>query len=381
MTEVTRARWALVLILFGAASLRLLNARTSPLDEIEAIEFIPAAMTLSWEHHPIRVAQHAAVPIYLIRASALVFGESDVGLRAFSIIAGLATIALLYAVATRWWGPIAGLTVAVLMAMERYHVEVSARAFDLPFALLFAATATFCFSRFLHARNSPAADRPRWLYGTAIACGLGFLCKEFTALLVPGLLVSLALVGEAGWLRRRELWLAAALYGLLIAPDLYSNLTVTRAARMELLARHQDALRQRGIMWTDQDIVKNGLYMSYGDHLSRFRGIDLNLEPFYFYFGELFDRAGVPHANEFDEIPFMDPLMGVTLWASAITGFARRRKDALAISLLTLFVVTLLPFAFIQVGPPRAQFATDAQALWYWADLSMLPALLLAGHS
>ncbi|MGH9387665.1 MAG: glycosyltransferase family 39 protein [Vicinamibacterales bacterium] len=379
---MTRARWVLVHILLGAALLRFMKASTEPLDALEAVEFIPAAMTLSLEHHPIRVAQHAAVPIYFIRMSAEIFGTSDLGFRMLSVIVGTLTILLLYAVAERWWGPLAGLTVAVLLAAERYHAEVSAMAIDLVFDLFFVALTIFCFSRFLHgSQTSDSVDRrSRWLYGAAVASGVGFLCKELTALLVPVLFLSLVFTGQSEWLRRRQSRIALSLFLLTIAPDLYSNLTADQDKRMEFYARQSDTVRQRGLALKDS-YSENGLYMSYADHLSRFRSISFNSEPFYFYFGEWLDWAGIDHTNHFGEIPFVDPRVSLTLWVGVALALSRPKKDQAAVFLLTMFFVAFVPFTLVQLGRPHATFPTDSQALWYWVDRSMLPALLLTGAS
>src|SRR5262249_4486013 len=193
----------LVLILLMGVMLRLTNAWSSPPAFIERVEFIPTAMTINKEHLPLRAAQHGIIPAYIIRASGLVFGNSTLGLRLASVIAGTATILLLYLVAARWWGQSAGLIAAALLAIERYHITISARAIDLPFDLFFVAIAIYTFSRFLYVINWEVtpAEAGRWLYGTAGVCALGFLCKELTALMVPVLLLSLVLVGQSAWLR------------------------------------------------------------------------------------------------------------------------------------------------------------------------------------
>jgi len=370
-------------VLLVGGTLRLVSAVRAPLDLIEVDEFIPAAMTLSWEHHPIRATQHGAVPIYFIRASALIFGDSDLGFRMLSVVAGTATILLVYLIAARWWGAPSGLAAAALLALERYHTTISARAIDLPFDLLFVALAMFCFSRFLHGIDgkTEAAVHVRWLYDAAAATALGFLCKELTALMLPVLLLSLVFLRQTAWLRRREPWIAVGLFLLLICPDVYSNLTVTRAERMDLLARQEEAARQRGTVYSDPEYLENGLYMSYGDQLSRFRSLGLSAEPFYFYFGEILDRAGIPHNNPFGEFPYLNPLMGVALWVGVALSLARRNKDRVTVFLLTMFFVMFLPFTLVQLGAPRARFPTDPQALWYWVDRTMLPALLLTGYA
>ena len=231
-------KWILVLILIVGATLRLASASLAPLEAIERDESIPTAMTITKEHLPLRAAQHGILPAYIIRASGLAFGNSILGLRLTSVIAGVATILLLYVVGARWWGQSAGLIAAALLAVERYHINISARAIEFPFDLFFLAIAIYTFSRFLYAidqRGTPA-EAGRWLYGTAAACALGFLCKELTALMAPVLLLSILLMGHGAWLRRRQTWLAVGVFVLVISPDIYSNLALTEGQKAEPLS-------------------------------------------------------------------------------------------------------------------------------------------------
>jgi 4-amino-4-deoxy-L-arabinose transferase-like glycosyltransferase len=370
----------LAAILLVGGALRLSGAFRAPVELIERDEFIPAAMTISSQHLPLRVAQHGAVPAYIIKASSLIFGDSLPGLRSLSVAAGTATILLLYLIAARWWGPLAGLVAAALLAIDRYHIAISGRAIDLPFDLFFVALAMFMFSLFLRTIDvDPAAKPGRWLYGAAIATGLGFLCKELTAIMLPVFLASFVALRQTKWLRRREPWIAVGVFVLVITPDLYSNVTVTRAERLELLALHEQAARERGAELRGTIYVENGLYMSYGDQLSRFRSFGFNSTPFYFYFGGFLDSVGLVLVNGFTEFPFMHPLLGSVLWIGVAFNLVRRGKDNLTIFSLTMFVVAFLPFALVQLGAPRARFPSDPSALWYWVDRTMLPAMLLTG--
>lgn len=379
-----RSTLILAVILMVGGALRLWGAVHAPVELIERDEFIPAAMTISSQHLPLRVAQHGAVPVYLIKASSLIFDTSLIGLRLLSVIAGTATILLLYLTAARWWGSLAGLVAAGLLAIDRYHVAVSGRAIDLPYDLFFVTLAIFAFSRFLYSideRGTQAARPGYWLYGAAVASGLGFLCKELTAIMLPVFLVSFVFLRQTKWLTRREPWIALGLFVLVIGPDLYSNLTVTLAERRELLELHEQAARQRGVDLSGTVYVENGLYMSYGDQLSRFRSVGFNSTPFYFYFGGLLDSVGLVLDNGFDEFPFMHPVMGGLLWIGVAYSLSRRGKDKLTVFSLTMFFVAFLPFALVELGAPRVRFPSDPAALWYWVDRTMLPAMLLTGHA
>jgi 4-amino-4-deoxy-L-arabinose transferase-like glycosyltransferase len=83
-------------------------------------------------------------PLYflLARAWVLLFGATPVSLRALSVVPGTLVIPLLYAVAARWRGEVAGLAVAVLAAASSLLVHYAQEARDYAFLFLFA-TASF----------------------------------------------------------------------------------------------------------------------------------------------------------------------------------------------------------------------------------------------
>lgn len=372
-------RLALIIIVLVAALLRVWNAATARPLMIERLEYVPAALTISWDHMPVRIAQHGALPAYFVRLSGLLFGDSDLGFRLSSVIAGTATVVLMYLVARRWWGPLAGLTAAALLAFERYHVRVSARAIDLPFDLFFVALAIYCVSRFLAADADDARSAGRWLIAAGAASALGFLCKEFTALMLPVIFISVLLLKRHRLFRRPALWLSAAVFVLVISPDVHASLTTTQADRDALFARQQEVWQQRGVSFHDMEAIADGYFMSYADQLSRFRSFGFNPEVLYFYFGDLLDSLGIPHGNSFQEFPYMNPWLAGVLWIGVIVA-ARRRKDPLTVFLLTMFVVMLIPFLLVRLGEARGAFPTDEQALWYWVDRTMLAAALLTSR-
>lgn len=347
--------------------------------------------SIGWDHLPIRVAQHGALPIDVIRASTLLFGESLTGVRTLSVVAGVATLVLLYLIVARWWGRSVGLIAAALLMAERYHATISGRAIDLPLDLFFVALAMFAFSRFLDTLTRPgsAVGRSRWLYLTAASCALGFLCKELTGIMLLALLATFVALRRTDWLLRRQPWLAAALFLVLVSPDFYASFTAIPADRSALWDKQKESiLRMRTALQRpeirtelEEDApTATGLFMSHGDQLSRFRSVGFNSEPFYFYFGGLLDGLGIQHVNNFVEFPFLHPAMGILLWAGVLSASLRSSKDSLTIFCLTMFVVAFVPFALVELGEPRGKMATDGAMLWYWGDRTMLPAMLLTAR-
>ena len=85
------------LIVATAFVLRAIPAFTAVEDYLEKEEFIPAAMSISWHHLPIREYQHPAMPAYLIKLSSLLFGTSLTGYRFLNVLCGVGSVVLIYA--------------------------------------------------------------------------------------------------------------------------------------------------------------------------------------------------------------------------------------------------------------------------------------------
>ena len=358
----------------AAAILRFYSAATTPQIDIEFEEFIPSAESISWSHLPVRDYQHPALPSYLIRASAELFGRSVLGYRMLSIVAGLGLIYLLYLIALRWWGHREAIIAALLLSVNRYLIATSAAAIDLSFDLFFVAAAMWAFSRFLWAtqvtdqsgsesngeRTTFDVWPARWFYVAALFTGLGFLCKEITSLLVPVFFLTL-LAGKTTrkWLRRREPYIAAVIFFIVISPDIFRNVL------------------------TPVETQNPRYYMNYADHLSRIAGFGLNEQPWLFYFGQGVEWLKIQHVNEFGEMPFQHLVMGVALWVAVLFATFRRHKDVLTTFLLFMFWSIFLFFSLTKTKLPttREDLATNS-SLWYWVDRTMLAAtLLLASES
>ncbi len=347
-SERFRWDWLLILILAVAGALRLHSAATASQTSDEFETYIPSATRISWDHLPIRETQHAALVAYFIKASSLIFGGSPLGFRLLSVLAGVATIALLYEIAAWRWGCGPARWTALLLAVNRYHVTISARAFDLAFDLLFVALSMYAFARFLK------SDRAKWLYVAALAAGLGFLCKELTCLMLPVFLGTLLLLPQRRWLRRKEPWLAAALFFAVILPDVWYTLATP--------------LEGQG-----------AFYANYGDHFSRFAGIGLSPHPWFFYFGRAVETMGWPYENAFAEIPTMRLVSALAIWTGVLVCTFRAPKDSLSVFLLVMFWGVFVFFALLGTREPSRQDVLLDPALWYWVDRTMLPGALLTG--
>jgi mannosyltransferase len=141
-------------------------------------------------------------PLYYVLAWGWtrVFGYSEAGLRSLSALAGILTVPVVYAAATRLASRRAGAIAGFLVALAPVLVWFSQEARAYALATLLSSITLLCLIRFLGDRD------PRWLAGWAVSAGLGLATHYFVAFVVAP---------ELGWLlwhhrRDRRVLLAVA---------------------------------------------------------------------------------------------------------------------------------------------------------------------------
>ena len=300
----------LLAILAGALACRVYWAALGPLLPDEKRTYIPGADAISLHpadlRLPIRQSQHAALPYYLIRAGSLLFGQNRFGYRFVSLAMGMATIWLVNRMALSCGGRSAARWAALLIAVNEYHIAASSMALELSPHLFFAGLGMIGCMRFLE------TERPAWLYLAGASIGLGFLCREVICLMLPVFLVALLLSPQRRWLCRREPWLAAGLFVLVILPDLLYTLVASPAE-------------------------KPATYADYADHFSRIAGLGFNRYPSLFFLRDVLRLVGAEFGADFGEMPTMNLLAGTVLLAGSVLGLVRGVGGARAVFLGLMF--------------------------------------------
>jgi hypothetical protein len=348
-----RRAWRLPAILAAALAARLLLVLTSVYLWDEDREWIRLASSISFDprapHLPLQGYTHPVLPAYFMHLGSVLLGENPLGFRFFSLVAGVLTVLVAYRIGHRVGGEAAGAVAAAALALGEYPVMVSAVAVDMAYYLLFSLLAIGAFLRFLE-RPSAAP-----LMGMALATGAGYLCNERAGLLVPVFGVALLLTGNARWLLRWPTWAACGLFLLVVSPDLAKG-------------------------WLDPGA---GTQASHTEHLGRIAGLGLTAQPFAFFGKEgvrwLLSRAGIGFKDWAPEYPSLNGLLGVALLAGAavVLGTRRLRAEPAVRTLLALLATVLGVLACLDTRYNEA--ANLAPQAWYWADLALLPAALLAG--
>jgi 4-amino-4-deoxy-L-arabinose transferase-like glycosyltransferase len=352
-SRVRTTRWVLLLVALVALIPRVYVALTTTYVWDEERDWIPLAKTISvtpsdW-HTPIRGSYHPALPAYGIALGRFVFGANEIGTRLGGIVFGVATVVVVFLLVRDVGGTMLGAwTAALLLAANEYHVHASVLATEKAYYLFFAAVAVWFFLRFMN------EQRPIWLYAAAVATGVSFLCKETGALLLPVFFIALLATRQRVWLARWQPYFAVALFAVVIAPDLWWNVT------------NQDP----------------GAAADYGRHLSGAFSLGITYQPLVLYGREavafVLAKMGRPfydNGGEYAAGNFLLSLIIVGGVCYAIWNLKSRREPKL-ILFLVLFAFIFLFFTFFGT---RSTPGLDAFG-FFWGDLSLLGAVVLGGY-
>jgi 4-amino-4-deoxy-L-arabinose transferase-like glycosyltransferase len=158
--------------------------------------------------------------LWVMTASARLFGFSSWSLLVPQALMGVASVALLYGAVRRWAGPVAGLVAGAALALTPAAVLMF--RFDNPDALLtlLLVAGWYAVVRAVDAASVRASTW--WLVVAGVAVGFGFLAKMGQALLVVPAFGLVYLVAGPTRLRTRILQLGAALVAVVALVELWS---------------------------------------------------------------------------------------------------------------------------------------------------------------
>jgi 4-amino-4-deoxy-L-arabinose transferase-like glycosyltransferase len=352
----------LLLILLAAILVRVQLATSREYIHDENNTAIPLSKTISFEpgslHLPLRGENHPALPAYVVKVSSALFGTTPLGYRLMHVLLGLVTIALVYRLTRQWYGPVPARWAAALLAFNEYYLNVSSRATAHVPNLLLVTGAVYAFSRFL------ATERAIYLYAAGASAGLAFYCKESTGLLLPVFFVTLLISTHRRWLMRPQVYLAVAIYALVISPDVLWNL---RTNPDTATVTYNDETHGQA---------------TYAAHLRRVGGLGLSPYPSMFYFRgpvrSVYARVtGAELKDETTEYWSVNPAIGALLVGAAlITTFGSVSREPLRIFLLVMFWGVFTFFSLIKRGDPPGRLDPVS---WIWVEITIIPAIVLAG--
>jgi mannosyltransferase len=127
---------------------------------------------------------------YFILHFWLFLGHSESFIRALSVLFSIATIPVIYALATRLFNGTTGLLAAFLLAINAFHIRYAQEARSYALAMLCATLATWLLVRNLQESQSP-------LWGAySVVCALTVYCHFYGVLVIVAHGVALILLGH-----------------------------------------------------------------------------------------------------------------------------------------------------------------------------------------
>lgn len=339
-TPVPRLLWlifavAFALRLLGAWSGNLMYDETTHLACAETIDLRPDHFNLVS-----RSVDHPPMSVYTVRLSEFLFGDSNLGIRVLHALIGALTVIPVFLLAARVFSVAAGLWAAGLLAVDQFHLSWS--YFIVPEVLLLFFT-TLVLLQYLVATES-RSTRDFVLLGVFL--GLAYLAKETALFLAPVLWLSL--LADS---RQRELLLDYRLYlayltALLVAsPDIINNIV---------------------------HLYEGYFYRDTGMVASVWRPSPRTLV---LYLGELVKLYTAPlggwHGTG-SQNPTMIHWPAALLYLFATFAALRQwRNNRVRILLVTFFLIVLV-FTLLP--------SHGAGYTWWWASMSIVPAVVFAGH-
>jgi 4-amino-4-deoxy-L-arabinose transferase-like glycosyltransferase len=170
----------------------------------------------TWPWHG---GDHPALGVYLLAASAGIFGQSLLGYRLLGVLAGALTAPIAAAAVARSTSRAHGLLAAVLLAVNPFHIGLSAAAFEMGFQILFVTTAWLQLARLPGGGRAAVVCSAFWL-------GMAFLCNESAALIAVAWAAGLAVLKPLRHgLRPSDAVVAALALAVVVLPDVLYNAT------------------------------------------------------------------------------------------------------------------------------------------------------------
>jgi len=170
------------------------------------------------QHPALGYFDHPAMIMWMVGASTAIFGDSYLGMRALTILAGGLTLWLTFLAGRRLYGPEAGRLAAFILGMVPMIFSIGSRVDpDCPLFLFWMAALWALAHAF-------SGGRPSWWYAAGAFLGLAMESK-YPAIFFPiGILIFLALSPDhRHWLKRPQPYLACLIALVVFSPTVIWN--------------------------------------------------------------------------------------------------------------------------------------------------------------
>jgi mannosyltransferase len=211
MRRISKAHYTLAGITILGALLRLhyLGAESLWFDESASV----AIAHLDWRNlwKVVSLAEANMVLYYGLLHVWLSFGESEFVVRSLSVLAGVLTVPLIYAIGKRMFGTRVGLVSAVLLATNVFHIKYSQEARGYSLVVLLAALSSLFFIRAME-----NGSRHDWI-GYVLTSTLAVYAHFFGVLVLGAQWISIVLLRprDVPW---RKLLISVSVIGIFLLP-------------------------------------------------------------------------------------------------------------------------------------------------------------------
>ena len=325
------------LLLLAAAVLRLWNLGTLPpglnneeIIDIRIVETVRAGHIEAFYNLSSLGAEGGREGLYhtLLAASSTFSGGGLIGYRFPSVMVGLLTLALVYAVGLRLYDPLAGVAAMGLLAVTMFPVLLSREVGREAFLPMLAAAALLGLVKALPVYDAPRAPSTLTYTGLGLVLGLGFYIHPAVFLIALFSMLFIAymvLVARRPLSRRTISFMSFAilLMVILIVPYALSSIRLPRLAGT---AR---------------------IFEGYSiDQLSPLQAIWDSLAGLFFV-GDQNPAYNLPGR------PMFDLMSGVLMLIGFLTALRYWRRPRYMLVLLALFILS--PIAFLNLDSPQFQ--------------------------
>jgi hypothetical protein len=268
--------------------------------------------------------------------------------RLLHVLLSAGTILIIYYLTEVGFGKRAAVFASAFVASCQFHIHFSRTVIQTAPLLFFAALSLYFFYKSAKERDDT------YLLLTGASLGVAYLCEETAAFLLLAFVAFLLFSGNlVRWLKKWQTFLARALFVIIIAPDLYWNMTAERSDIGFHLAR---AARLHGL-----SLLPSSLFV--GELLSMW---PKDLEAFIGGFG----RKAVWNVA----YPTLHWVFGLLCILSVALSF-RRWKDPFTRLMIITFSVVFLFFTFAASGRYGRSYN------FWWASIAFIPAVVLTGQT
>ncbi|MFC1630927.1 glycosyltransferase family 39 protein [Candidatus Omnitrophota bacterium] len=325
-------------IIFLLVGLRLTFLINAPLigDEKEfllvanSISFNPVQFNLPLEHPLIH---HPLLSVYTLKVGISIFSETKLGIRFFSLVSGLMTILLLFGFTKRTLGRPYALTAVILLGLNRFHIGISGLGVDDALLLFLSSLSIFLFWRAL------TNQRACYIAIAGVSAGLAYLTKESAILLLGCYVIYLILTPKyRDWFKQSKFYIL--LCSFLCTISVYIIWMLKHGTSQRLI---QDKL------WSNLGIGPSGLGFFLIELTRYIKNIDF-------------------HALVSWEYPTMPWIMGLLLLVCSIITYFKYKTE------IVRFMSLILGLFVLFTGILK-------QAEFYWAEISLIPAVYLSSIS